>query len=185
MKLYNPDQMIYITDKRQELHFEQVFRCARKTKLVNDETLLNHIGYGTMNGQDGKPFKTREGGVMRLEHLIKNVVDEVYDKIKENRNMEEDEAKVVATKVGLAALKYGDLSNQISKDYIFDMERFTSFEGNTGPYILYTIVRIQSILSRLAQEQNLLAGQERIRPAYSKSESDLMLEMLNLMKPYQ
>ena len=177
MKLYNPDQMIYITDKRQELHFEQVFRCARKTKLVNDETLLNHIGYGTMNGQDGKPFKTREGGVMRLEHLIKNVVDEVYDKIKENRNMEEDEAKVVATKVGLAALKYGDLSNQISKDYIFDMERFTSFEGNTGPYILYTIVRIQSILSRLAQEQNLLAGQERIRPAYSKSESDLMLEI--------
>ena len=177
MKLYNPDQMIYITDKRQELHFEQVFRCARKTKLVNDETLLNHIGYGTMNGQDGKPFKTREGGVMRLEHLIKNVVDEVYDKIKENRNMEEDEAKVVATKVGLAALKYGDLSNQISKDYIFDIERFTSFEGNTVPYILYTNVRIQSILSRLAQEQNLLAGQERIRPAYSKSESDLMLEI--------
>ena len=171
MKLYNPDQMIYITDKRQELHFEQVFRCARKTKLVNDETLLNHIGYGTMNGQDGKPFKTREGGVMRLEHLIKNVVDEVYDKIKENRNMEEDEAKVVATKVGLAALKYGDLSNQISKDYIFDMERFTSFEGNTGPYILYTIVRIQSILSRLAQEQIcLLDKKEFVQPIQKVSQ---------------
>ncbi len=175
MKLYDPEQIVYVTDKRQELHFEQVFRAARKTKLVKDSTILNHIGYGTMNGKDGKPFKTREGGVMRLEYLIKSVTDEVYDKIIENRNMDEDEAKDVAAKVGIAALKYGDLSNQISKDYVFDLERFTSFEGNTGPYILYTIVRIKSILEK--QEEDIKEYGQRILPAYSEGEAKLMLEV--------
>ncbi|HWT27427.1 MAG TPA: arginine--tRNA ligase, partial [Mobilitalea sp.] len=128
MKLFNPNHIIYVVDKRQDLYFDQIFRCAKKTKLVNEDTKLTFIGFGTMNGKDGKPFKTREGGVMRLEYLIKLVTDEVYRKIMENRSMEEEEAREVAAKVGLAALKYGDLSNQVSKDYVFDVERFTSFE---------------------------------------------------------
>jgi len=177
MELFNPDQIIYITDKRQELYFETVFRCARKTKLVNENTKLTHIGYGTMNGKDGKPFKTREGGVMRLENLIKNVTDEVYKKIKENRNMDEEEAKAVAAQVGLAALKYGDLSNQISKDYIFDIDRFTSFEGDTGPYILYTIVRIKSILAKYDEMYKDADKESYIRPASSVHEQALMLEL--------
>lgn len=176
MKLFQPDHIIYVTDKRQELYFETVFRCARKTKLVKDNTKLTHIGYGTMNGKDGKPFKTREGGVMRLESLIKGVNDEVYRKMMENRSMEEDEAKVISAQVGLAALKYGDLSNQVFKDYIFDLDRFTSFEGDTGPYILYTIVRIKSILAKFSELKKETAGQT-ILPASSPSEQMLMLEL--------
>lgn len=177
MELFNPDRIIYIVDKRQELYFETVFRCARKTKLVKEDTELNFIGFGTMNGKDGKPFKTREGGVMRLEHLIKNVTDEVYRKIIENRNMGEEEAKEVAEKVGVAALKYGDLSNQVSKDYIFDVDRFTSFEGNTGPYILYTIVRIKSILAKYEEIGKKLPDNPVILPASSTYEQGLMLEL--------
>ncbi len=150
MKLYRPDEMIYVVDKRQEMHFVQVFRCARKTGLVEDGTGLKFLGFGTMNGKDGKPFKTREGGVMRLEHLIADINEEMYRKIVDNSDLEisEDEARETARIVGLSAIKYGDLSNQASKDYVFDVERFTSFEGNTGPYILYTIVRIKSILNK-------------------------------------
>lgn len=177
VKLFDPDHIIYITDKRQELYFETIFRCARKTRLVKEGTKLTHIGYGTMNGKDGKPFKTREGGVMRLEYLIKNVNDEVYKKIKENRTMGDEEAKSVAAQVGLAALKYGDLSNQVSKDYIFDIERFTSFEGDTGPYILYTIVRIKSILAKYAELYKDTAEASCIRPASSEQEQALMLEL--------
>ncbi|NLK27526.1 MAG: arginine--tRNA ligase [Clostridiales bacterium] len=177
MKLFSPDRIIYITDKRQELYFETVFRCARKTKLVSEDTVLNFIGFGTMNGKDGKPFKTREGGVMRLEHLIKSVTDEVYGKIIENRNMDQEEAKDVAEKVGIAALKYGDLSNQVSKDYIFDVERFTSFEGNTGPYILYTIVRIKSILTKYQELGKKLPDKSVILPAASTNEQNLMLSL--------
>ncbi len=176
MKLFAPDRIIYITDKRQELYFETVFRCARKTKLVGEDTVLTHIGYGTMNGRDGKPFKTREGGVMRLENLIKNVNDEVFRKIMENRDMEEAEARAIASQVGLAAIKYGDLSNQISKDYIFDADRFTSFEGDTGPYILYTIVRIKSILAKY-KELNPGSAAAAIIPAASQAEQALMLEI--------
>lgn len=177
MKLFQPDRIIYITDKRQELYFETVFRCARKTKLVKETTQLNHIGFGTMNGKDGKPFKTREGGVMRLENLIKNVNDEVYRKIMENRSMGEEEAKEIAAKVGLAALKYGDLSNQVSKDYVFDIDRFTSFEGDTGPYILYTIVRIKSILSKYKEGNPKTVENPAILPAMSSNEETLMLEL--------
>ncbi len=148
VKLYHPDHIVYVVDKRQGLYFERIFRCARKTKLVDEEMEFTFIGNGTMNGSDGKPFKTREGGVMRLEFLIDSVDEEVYKKIMSNREMEEREARDVAKKVGLAALKYGDLSNQATKDYIFDVERFTAFEGNTGPYILYTMVRIKSILAK-------------------------------------
>ncbi|MBO5199004.1 MAG: arginine--tRNA ligase [Lachnospiraceae bacterium] len=148
MKLFHPDAITYVVDKRQEMHFEQCFRCAKKTGIVPDSTKLTFLGFGTMNGKDGKPFKTREGGVMRLETLIQNITDAVYDKIMQNREMPEEEARAIAAKVGLAAIKYGDLSNQASKDYIFDIDRFIAFEGNTGPYILYTMVRIKSILAK-------------------------------------
>ena len=149
---YNPDKIIYITDKRQELHFTQVFRAAVKSGLAGPDTKLIHIGFGTMNGKDGKPFKTREGGVMRLETLIADIDAEMLSKISTNPEIPAGEAEQTSRQVALAALKYGDLSNQASKDYIFDIEKFTSFEGDTGPYILYTIVRMRSILQRYAAE---------------------------------
>ncbi|MCM1258358.1 MAG: arginine--tRNA ligase [Roseburia sp.] len=176
MRDYHPDQIIYVVDKRQELYFTQVFRCARKTGLVEPETKLTFLGFGTMNGKDGKPFKTREGGVMRLESLLAEINDEMYKKISENHTMEEAEAKETAKTVALSAIKYGDLSNQASKDYIFDVERFTSFEGNTGPYILYTIVRMKSILAKyeaLGKE----VKDAKILPAETESEKTLMLEL--------
>ena len=176
MQDYHPDEIIYVVDKRQELHFIQVFRCARKTGLVDADTKLKFIGFGTMNGKDGKPFKTREGGVMRLERLVSDIQDEMYKKISENQTMCEEEAKETAKVVALSAIKYGDLSNQASKDYIFDIERFISFEGNTGPYILYTIVRMKSILKKYAESQRSAAGKE-ILQAHSASEKDLMLEL--------
>lgn len=176
MKDYHPDKIIYVVDKRQELYFTQVFRCARKTHLVDDDKELQFLGFGTMNGKDGKPFKTREGGVMRLETLLSSINDEMYRKITENRTVEEAEAKATAKVVALSAVKYGDLSNQASKDYIFDIDRFTSFEGNTGPYILYTIVRIKSILNKY-KEAGKEAGTAAILPAHSESEKALMLEL--------
>lgn len=148
MELYDPDRIIYVVDKRQELHFDQVFRCAKKTGLVKDDTELRFLGFGTMNGKDGKPFKTRSGGVMRLESLLDEIEDEMLVKLNDNHGTDPDEAQDIAKAVALSAVKYGDLSNQASKDYIFDTEKFTSFEGNTGPYILYTIVRINSIIER-------------------------------------
>lgn len=173
---YHPDRMIYLTDKRQDLYFEQVFRCARKTGLVPKETELLHIGFGTMNGKDGKPFKTREGGVMRLELLIKEINEEMYRKITDNRQVDEQEARKTAQVVALSAIKYGDLSNQASKDYIFDMDKFTSFEGDTGPYILYTIVRIKSILSKI-REQDGEFKEGTIREAASEAEKALMMSL--------
>ena len=175
-KEYQPDEMIYITDKRQELHFVQVFRCAKKTGIVRETTKLKHIGFGTMNGKDGKPFKTRDGGVMRLEHLIGDINDEMYKKITENRTVAEEEAKETSEKIALSALKYGDLSNQATKDYVFDIERFTSFEGNTGPYILYSIVRIKSILSKYAATGKSVEACE-LQKADSASAKALMLEV--------
>ena len=176
MKLYNPDEIIYVVDKRQEMHFIQVFRCARKCGLVTDKTELKCLGFGTMNGKDGKPFKTRDGGVMRLEYLLKDINEEMLKKIQESRPMEEKEAEETAKIVGLSAVKYGDLSNQASKDYIFDVERFTSSEGNTGPYILYTIVRIKSIL-RKYEESGKKAGEGKIGAGRSDSEKALQLEL--------
>ena len=149
---FQPNKYVYLADKRQDLHYTQFFRVAKKAGIVKPDTELNFIGFGTMNGADGKPFKTREGGVMRLEDLISQINDAVYNKIMENRSVSEDEARKTSEIVGLAALKYGDLSNQASKDYIFDIERFASFEGNTGPYILYTIVRIKSIIEKYKAE---------------------------------
>ncbi len=176
MAQYQPDMIIYLTDKRQDLYFEQVFRCARKTGLVQPETELVHISFGTVNGKDGKPFKTREGGVMRLETLIREIKEEMFRKIMEGHAESEEEARATADIVGLSAIKYGDLSNQASKDYIFDVDRFTSFEGDTGPYILYTIVRIKSILTKYTEGGKTLAG-HRLSEAKGESEKALMLAL--------
>ena len=176
MQDYHPDKLLYLTDKRQSLHFEQVFRAARKSGIVPEGTELQHIGFGTMNGKDGKPFKTRSGGVMRLETLIADTTNYVEQKILENQTLDADEAKKTAKIIAIAALKYGDLSNLATKDYIFDLERFSSFEGNTGPYLLYTIVRIKSIMNRCNTEVSGLS----IAPADSAEAKALQL-MLSQM----
>ncbi len=175
MQDFNPDKMLYITDKRQALHFEQVFRAAKKSGIVPEQTELEHLGFGTMNGADGKPFKTREGGVMRLEVLIREMTDFVRAKVVENKIVAEDEVEETTKKIAMAALKYGDLSNQPTKDYIFDMDRFAAFEGNTGPYILYTIVRIKSILAKYGAWEDL-----QIQPAANGYAKDLMLTLTKL-----
>ena len=175
-KLYHPDEVIDLAEKRQEQHFVQVFRCAKKTKIINENMELKFIGFGTMNGKDGKPFKTRDGGVMRLESLINDINEEMYKKIAENRTMSEEEARKTAQMVALSAMKYGDLSNQAAKDYVFDVERFISFEGNTGPYNLYTIVRIKSILAKYA-ESGKDAAKCKMKKPQTQSEKALMLEV--------
>ena len=177
MENLHADSLIYLTDKRQEMHFVQVFRVVKKAGLLKPETELKHIGFGTMNGKDGKPFKTREGGVMRLEYLIRDINEEMYRKVRESRQeLPEEEARQIAQVIGLSAIKYGDLSNQAAKDYIFDIDRFTSFEGDTGPYILYTIVRIKSILSKYQEQgkslENLVFGEP-----CSDAEKDLMRQL--------
>ena len=173
---YNPDRIAYVVDKRQELHFIQCFRTARKCGIVPDSCGLDFIGFGTMNGKDGKPFKTREGGVMRLSTLIADVDEKMYEKIKENNELPEDEAKTTANTIALAAIKYGDLSNQPSKDYIFDIDKFTSFEGNTGPYILYTIVRMKSIIRKYEAAGKKLESLHILTPE-TESERSLLLAL--------
>ena len=172
MQDWNPDKILYITDKRQALHFEQVFRAAKKSGIVKAETELEHVGHGTMNGKDGKPFKTRDGGVLRLEQLISDMTDFVRAKVVENKIVDASEVEATTAKIALAALKYGDLSNQPTKDYNFDLERFAAFEGNTGPYILYTIVRVKSILNRYGAWEHL-----PIQQAANAEAKDLMLSL--------
>ena len=177
MKEYHPDAIYYFTDKRQALHFEQVFRTAKKTRLTLPETDLRFVGNGTMNGPDGKPFKTREGGVMHLESLVQEINEKMYNRVKEsNPDMPDDEAKATAKKIALSALKYGDLSNQPAKDYIFDIDKFTSFEGDTGPYILYTIVRIKSILKKYEAE-----GKSAKDAKLDNPDSDAMKNLMLLL----
>ena len=176
-KLFEPDQIIYLADKRQSLHFTQVFRVAKKSGIAKADTELDFIGFGTMNGKDGKPFKTRDGGVLRLQALREQINDEVYKKMMENRNYGEEEAREISAKVGLAALKYGDLSNQASKDYIFDIERFASFEGNTGPYILYTIVRIKSLLAKYKEQGGVLNDDTKLLAPANESETGVCLTL--------
>lgn len=172
---FNPDEIIYVVDKRQELHFVQVFRCAKKAQIIDDDAKLVFLGFGTMNGKDGKPFKTRNGGVMRLENLVNEINKKVYQKIEETRDMEESEKEKISKIVGLAALKYADLSNQISKDYIFDVDKFTSFDGKTGPYILYTLVRIKSILNKFFEANQL--PEEKILKPDEETEKQILLEI--------
>ena len=175
MQDWNPDKMLYVTDKRQNLHFEQVFRAARKSGIVTPETELEHVGFGTMNGADGKPFKTRDGGVLRLEQLVSDMTDFVRSKVVENQIVDADEVEATTQKIALAALKYGDLSNQPTKDYNFDLERFAAFEGNTGPYILYTIVRVKSILAKYGDWGHL-----PIQSPANSYAKDLMLAITKL-----
>ena len=175
MQDWQPHKMLYVTDMRQNLHFEQVFRAARKAGIVKEDTQLEHIGHGTMNGADGKPFKTRDGGVLRLEQLIRDMTDFVRAKVVENKIVPENEVEDTTRKIAMAALKYGDLSNQPTKDYNFDMERFAAFEGNTGPYILYTIVRIKSILAKYGVWEHL-----PIQVPANESAKDLMLAITRL-----
>ncbi len=172
-KLFNPNRILYVVDKRQSLYFEQVFRCAKKTKIIGDDVELKFIGFGTMNGVDGKPFKTRDGGVLRLEHLIDETYESVLEKMAD-RDMDEDTLKETANKVALAAIKYGDLSNLAPKDYIFDIKRFTSFEGNTGPYILYTAVRIKSLLQK-AKDMNIDINDVKIKAVDNEFQTDVSL----------
>jgi len=173
MEDYQPKKLLYLTDKRQALHFEQVFRAAKKSQIVPADMELQHIGFGTMNGKDGKPFKTREGGVMRLERLIAEITDYVRQKITENQVVDASEVEDTARLIAMAALKYGDLSNQPTKDYVFDLERFAAFEGNTGPYILYTIVRIKSILAKYGKAADMTA----LQAPETKEATDLMLSL--------
>lgn len=173
---YDPNEIVYVVDKRQGLHFEQVFRCAVKTKIATEKLKLTFIGFGTMNGKDGKPFKTREGGVMRLQDLIGMINGSVKEKLKDRKSIEEAEIEEISRKVGIAALKYGDLSNQVTKDYVFDLDKFVSFEGNTGPYILYTVVRIKSILNRSQEE--IEQYELKLANPNNQIERELMLKLI-------
>ena len=150
-KDYQPDKIWYVVDKRQSLHFEQVFRCARLAGLVPDATELEFLGFGTMNGSDGKPYKTRDGGVMRLSDLLKTVVSAAEEKLSKSEFVMDADREDTANKVGMAGVKFGDLINHRSKDYIFDLDKFLSFEGKTGTYILYTVTRINSILKKTGE----------------------------------
>lgn len=172
---YHPDKVLYVVDKRQALHFEQVFRTAKKSHIVPETTELQFLGFGTMNGKDGKPFKTRSGGVMRLEYLISEITDTVKQRILENNIITGDAVDEIAGIIAVAALKYGDLSNLATKDYAFDMDRFSAFEGNTGPYILYTIVRIKSILSKYQEKTGKKPEEAVLMAPQNQIEKDLML----------
>lgn len=175
-KLFDPTRIIYITDKRQELYFEQVFRCAHKTGIIGADVDLVFMGHGTMNGHDGKPFKTRDGGVLRLQTLLQDVIAQVKNKMAD-RDMDEQTLQETVAKISLAAIKYGDLSNQVAKDYVFDVDRFISFEGNTGPYILYTIVRTKSLLGKAAQNGMEIDRSASILPSSSAAQTDVMLAL--------
>ncbi|MDH5723499.1 MAG: arginine--tRNA ligase [Alphaproteobacteria bacterium] len=160
MKSHVPKKIIYIVDQRQSLHFEQVFRAAKKGEIapgINHVELI-HAGFGTMNGPDGKPFKTRAGGVMKLEDLIEMGIEKATARLDEAelaKDMDEEERKDVAHKVAIAALKFADLQNNRIADYVFDIDRMTSFEGKTGPYLLYQAVRIQSLLKKAGIDKHI------------------------------
>jgi arginyl-tRNA synthetase len=175
---YDPDLILYVVDQRQHLHFEQVFRAARKSHL-NGKAVLEHVGYGTVNGPDGKPFKTRAGGVMKLYDLIAMATAEADMRLKEQGLAAEyppEEHAEIAKAVGIAAIRFADLSNVRTSDYIFDLARFTRFEGKTGPYLQYAAVRIQSIL-RKADEEGFIRARPVIR---SPEERRLLLSLLAL-----
>lgn len=172
--------ILYVVDARQALHFQQVFRAAYKGGVVPKEVVMKHLGFGTMNGKDGRPFKTRAGGVMRLSDLIKMVTEAALarlDEVGAAKEADSEERAIIAKQIGLAALKYADLSNHRASDYIFDLERFTAFEGRTGPYLLYSAVRIKSIL-RKAEQQGLHAGE--IIASTHEAEQDLMIRIASL-----
>jgi len=171
---FNPDEIWYVVDGRQALHFEQVFRAARKAKLVSENVVLEHIGFGTMNGQDGKPFKTRDGGVMSLKNLIELVKEETLKRINPE-TVPEEEKDEVAEMVAIAALKYADLVPYRGTDYIFEVEKFASLEGKTGPYLLYSTIRMKSLLTKAGDFKR-----EKLKLLKTATEKDIALEILNL-----
>ena len=174
MQDYKANRVVYVVDKRQGLHFERVFRCAKKTGVVPEGTELSFVGFGTVNGKDGKPFKTRSGGTMKLSELLDTVEAKVS--IKDSEKMSADELKKLSEIIALAAIKYGDLQNPCESNYIFDIDKFASFEGNTGPYILYTMVRIKSILSKLNLKP--FEGDNPFSDFTCQSERDLALSLI-------
>ena len=174
MKRFNPDEMIYVVDFRQGMYFEQVFRAAYKSGLVDKDFVFRFIGVGTMNGKDGKPFKTRDGGVMKLESLLNEIKEETSKYVKDNEAMSAEEQKDVSDKVAVAALKYADLIPNVEKDYIFDLDKFCSLEGKTGPYILYSAVRMKSLLAK-AGETNYV-----MHDIYSQTEKELITKVLEM-----
>ena len=182
---FSPSAIWYLTDNRQELHFTQVFRCARMAALVPEETDLSFFGFGTMNGKDNKPYKTREGSAMRLTDLLDTVNSAALEKLESSayiQSLSSEEKQLAAQKVGLAAIKFGDLVNYRQKDYIFSLEKFLSFEGKTGPYILYMITRIHSILKKAGQAYEDI---QPINGVYSDTERDLLLKLLTVEDTYR
>lgn len=174
-KDFAPDRIWYVVDKRQGLHFTQVFRCAKKAGILPESTELVHLGIGTMNGSDGKPYKTRDGGVMRLSDLLDTVNKAAFEKMSDENFESEEEKREAAQRVAIAAVKFGDLSNHITKDYIFDIDKFLSFEGKTGTYLIYTVTRINSILRKLEFDEDkpmLFNG------IYSDVERELLLNII-------
>lgn len=173
-KNYNPDEIWYLTDARQELHFMQVFRAAKKAKLVNDDIKLVWFGFGTMNGKDGKPFKTRDGGVMSLKGLINLIYDETIKRINPE-TVSADEKEKVAKTVAIAALKYADFLPYRGTDYIFEVEKFADLEGKTGPYLLYSTIRMKSLLNKAKNIK-----QEKATTITTATEREIILNLLGL-----
>lgn len=170
-KLYNPSEIWYIVDNRQSLYFKQIFRCARKASLVSDETALIHLCFGTMNGSDGKPYKTRDGGVMKLSDFYNTVYKTVYKRVCASTFSEKADKHDISHKITVAAMKFGDMINHRAKDYAFDIEKFTASEGKTGTFLLYTIARINSILKK----SNCDHAESKIKKIYSNTERELIL----------
>ncbi len=172
----NPDRIEYITDQRQAMHFTQVFRVCKLSGISPENQQLLHIGHGTMNGKDGKPFKTREGGTLKLEDMINLLIEKAGEKLKSNgQEFDRD----LALKIGVAAMKFGDLINNVGKDYVFDLDKFLSFEGKTGPYLQYTAVRINSILAKV---ENVKEGQFKV---YSDDERDILRAAVRQLSSYE
>lgn len=170
---FKPDQIWYIVDARQGLHFTQVFRCAKKAGIVPEEVTLAHIGYGTMNGADGKPYKTREGGVMRLADFYNTVYEAALERVSASNFSKDADREDIARKITVATIKFGDLVNYCMKDYVFDMDKFMAPDGKTGSFLLYTIARINSILKKAEG-----AGEQFDSAAvYTDSERDLLLKI--------
>lgn len=169
---FSPNKIWYVVDKRQGLHFEQVFRCAKKAELVPADTELEFLGFGTMNGSDGKPYKTRDGGVMQLSELLKTVTDSAEEKLLASEFVTEENRAETARRVGMAAVKFGDLINHRAKDYIFDLDKFLSFEGKTGTYLLYTVTRINSILKKASETATDFSG------IYNDAQRELTISLI-------
>ena len=171
-KEYSPDEIWYVVDKRQSLHFKQTFRAARLANIIGEDVELEHVDFGTMNGRDGKPFKTRDGGVMTLKNLIQLVTNETRNKI--STDVSEEEKDEISKTVAIAALKYADLLPFRSTDYIFELEKFSSLEGKTGSYILYSTIRMKSLLDKVDKKER------KVIKLKGKMEREMILLLFNL-----